>query len=145
MPAVTSDEIQQARRMAVRIKSLPACIPCKITKNKCDHGRPCSRCKSHGLQCFHKVCLFSPIKFQPFSAETLDQLKKIRATHRNGFQRLSKQSFTGNQAQPWIKCLICHSRCSRDTAGKWGEQFFPRKFRNIRFNTICDNLFSDIG
>lgn len=58
MSLVSSYDIQKARRVALRIRSPLACIPCKIAKRRCRDYRPCSRCLelSPRVHCKDSVC-----------------------------------------------------------------------------------------
>ena len=61
MSFVSSDDIQRARRIALRGRSALACIPCKDAKSKCNDYRPCARCKklSQEPHCIDSV-LYQP-------------------------------------------------------------------------------------
>jgi hypothetical protein len=62
MSAVSSDEIQKARRVALRGRSAKACIPCKNARSKCSDFRPCARCtkQSQDFRCVDEVANFVP-------------------------------------------------------------------------------------
>ncbi len=50
---VSSKDIQNARRIALRTRASAACLQCKVSKTKCNDYRPCKRCKSMGdLNCY---------------------------------------------------------------------------------------------
>ena len=59
MSLVSSDDIQRARRIALRVRSAMACLPCKEAKSKCNDYRPCSRCKklSQTARCVDQVSI----------------------------------------------------------------------------------------
>ena len=44
----TRSEIRKARRTAKRRRALVACVPCKLSRTKCNDSRPCSRCQRIG-------------------------------------------------------------------------------------------------
>ena len=44
--------LNRARRIALRVRSERACLPCKVKKTKCSDTRPCIRCtKSNTILC----------------------------------------------------------------------------------------------
>ena len=48
---VTSNKIQQAKRLAMRSRCWSPCVSCKAYGNKCSQSRPCTRCVKSGRQC----------------------------------------------------------------------------------------------
>ena len=60
MSEVSSDEIQKARRVALRGRSAKACTPCKDAKAKCSDYRPCGRCTRQNQEalCIDEACIF---------------------------------------------------------------------------------------
>ena len=49
--AVTSKELQQARRIAKRSRAIAACMRCKHIKTKCSDYRPCRQCMKVNRAC----------------------------------------------------------------------------------------------
>ena len=84
MIEVTSKSIQRARRVALRQRSMYACLPCKQAKTKCVDSRPCSRCKRklQGEYCFEDT-------------KQIGQSKRNCIEGANEQYKLSVSQFTG--------------------------------------------------
>jgi hypothetical protein len=48
---ITSNKIQQAKRLAMRSKCWSPCVSCKAYGHRCSQSRPCTRCVKSGRQC----------------------------------------------------------------------------------------------
>jgi hypothetical protein len=48
---ITSNKIQQAKRLAMRSRCWSPCVSCKAYGNRCSQSRPCTRCVKLGRRC----------------------------------------------------------------------------------------------